>query len=68
MRKAVGGRENIEIGCGQTVNPLEGMQRSKDSTTKTLMRCAESRLDLVGLRELSYKGVEVLKGGSRESN
>lgn len=50
------------------MKPLEGTQRSKDSTTKNLMRCAEYGLDLVGLRELSYKGVEVLKGGSRESN
>lgn len=54
------GSENIEVGWGQSANPLESMLRSKDSTMKPFMRCAESGIDLVGLRELSYKGTESL--------
>lgn len=47
------------VGWGQTIKSLEGM----------LMRCAkECEVGLVGLRELSYKGVNTVKEGIKEAN
>lgn len=57
------------VGWGQTIESLEGMLMSKDSTMKNFMRCAkECEVGLVGLTELSYKGVNTVKEGIRETN
>lgn len=63
------GSETMKVVCGQTVKPLKGMLNRKDSTLRNLMRYTKKcRLDLVGFRELPYKGVEAMKDGNRETN
>lgn len=68
-RKEVVRSETVEADWGQTVELLEDVPRSKESTMKNLMRCAKQcGLDLMSLRQLSYKGVEAVKDGSRGTN
>lgn len=55
----MGESETVEVGCCQTVKPLEGMLKSNDSSMKNLMRCTkECGLDLVSLKELYFKSSE----------